>query len=85
MSTLSDQYKTIKAKYTDAIVLFRIDDFYESFGEDVKVLSQLTEVTLTPSSDTALNVIARFPFHSLDCHLRTLVKRGYKVATCQQL
>lgn len=85
MSTLSDQYKTIKAKYPDAVLLFRIGDFYKSFGEDAKVLSQITGEKLTPSSDTVLNVMVRFPFHSLDCTLRTLVKRGYKVAICEQL
>ena len=85
MSALLEQYKTIKAKYPDAILLFRIGDFYETFGEDAKLASQKLGITLTQSSNDELKEMASFPFHSLDVHLRTLVQGGYRVAVCEQL
>ena len=85
MSTLLDQYKSIKAKYPDAILLFRVGDFYETFGDDAKVVSYHLGLTLTQSSDEELKATAGFPFYALDNHLRKLVKAGYRVAICEQL
>lgn len=85
MSALIDQYKAIKAKYPDAILLFRVGDFYETLGEDAKVVSQRLGIILTQSSNDELKEMAGFPFHSLDSHLRTLVKAGHRVAICDQL
>jgi DNA mismatch repair protein MutS len=85
MSALLDQYKAIKAKYPDTILLFRVGDFSETFGEDANVVSQCLGIVLTQSSNDELNEVAGFPLHSLDGHLRTLVKAGYRVAICDQL
>jgi DNA mismatch repair protein MutS len=85
MSTLSDQYKSIKQKYPDAILLFRVGDYYQTFGEDARTVSQKLGIALTQSPDGDLKEMAGFPFHSLDGHLRTLVKAGYRVAICEQL
>ncbi len=85
MSALIDQYRTIKAKYPDAILLIRAGDFYETFDEDAKAVSQLVGITLTRSSKEELKATASFPFYALDRHLRALVKAGYRVAICEQL
>lgn len=85
MSALSDQYKAIKAKYSDALLLFRVGDFYEAFGEDAKVVSQHLGIILTQDGNSELKENASFPFDALDCHLRKIVKAGYKVAICEQL
>lgn len=85
MSELIEQYKAIKAKYPDAVLLFRVGDFYETFGADAKAVSQTLGLVLTKSSSDELKELSGFPFHSLDRHLRTLVKAGYKVAICEQL
>lgn len=85
MKVILDQNKAIKAKYPGALLLFLVGDCYEAFGEDAKLVSHLTGVTLSTSSNSAEKVMASFPFRSLDSHLRTLVKAGYKVAICEQL
>jgi DNA mismatch repair protein MutS len=85
MSALVEQYKAIKAKYPDAILLFRVGDFYESFGEDAKIVSKQLGLILTNSSCKELKAAASLPFHALDIHLKTLVKAGYRVAICEQL
>lgn len=85
MSTLKEQYQAIKAKYIDAILLFRVGEYYEAFGEDAKVVSQHLGVTLTESKDPDLKFHAGFPHYSLDAYLRKLVKAGNRVAICEQL
>lgn len=81
------QHNEIKAKYPDAILLFRVGDFYETFGEDAIVSSRVLGITLTKrSKDSASAVdLAGFPHHSLDTYLHKLVKAGYRVAICDQL
>lgn len=81
------QYNTIKAKYPDAMLLFRVGDFYETFGEDAKKAAQVLGIVLTKrgagsESETAL---AGFPHHSLNTYLPKLVKAGMRVAICDQL
>lgn len=81
------QYNTIKTKYPDAMLLFRVGDFYETFGEDAKKAAQVLGITLTKrgagsDSETAL---AGFPHHSLNTYLPKLVKAGMRVAICDQL
>ena len=81
------QYNTIKNKYPDAMLLFRVGDFYETFGEDAKKAAQILSITLTKrgagsDSETAL---AGFPHHSLNTYLPKLVKSGLRVAICDQL
>jgi DNA mismatch repair protein MutS len=84
---LMKQYNTIKAKYPDAMLLFRVGDFYETFGEDAIKCARVLNITLTKrgagsESETAL---AGFPHHSLNTYLPKLVKAGLRVAICDQL
>lgn len=81
------QYNSIKAKYPDACLLFRVGDFYETFGEDAVRASKILGITLTKrgagsDSETAL---AGFPHHSINTYLPKLVKAGLRVAICDQL
>ena len=84
---LMKQHNEIKAKYPDAILLFRVGDFYETFGEDAVVASRVLGITLTKRGNGAATFIdlAGFPHHSLDTYLHKLVKAGYRVAICDQL
>lgn len=81
------QHKAIKAKYPDAILLFRVGDFYETFGQDAVITSQVLGITLTKRNNgsSAENELAGFPYHALDTYLHKLVKAGYRVAICDQL
>jgi len=81
------QYNAIKTKYPDAMLLFRVGDFYETFGDDAKKAAKVLGITLTKrgagsDSETAL---AGFPHHSLNTYLPKLVKAGMRVAICDQL
>jgi len=81
------QYNAIKKKYPDAMLLFRVGDFYETFGEDAKKAAQVLGIILTKrgagsETETAL---AGFPHHSLHTYLPKLVKAGMRVAICDQL
>lgn len=84
---LMKQYYQIKGKYPDAIMLFRIGDFYETFGEDAIRASQALGITLTRRNNgsAAAEELAGFPHHSLDIYLPKLVRAGYRVAICEQL
>lgn len=84
---LMQQHKAIKAKYPDAILLFRVGDFYETFGPDAVIASQVLGITLTKRNNgaAAMNDLAGFPYHALDTYLHKLVKAGYRVAICDQL
>ena len=84
---LMQQHKAIKAKYPDAILLFRVGDFYETFGQDAIVASGVLGITLTKrnNGDAASQELAGFPHHALDTYLHKLVKAGYRVAICDQL
>lgn len=84
---LMKQHSAIKAKYPDAVLLFRVGDFYETFGQDAITASRVLGITLTKrnnSSPTA-SELAGFPHHALDTYLHKLVKAGYRVAICDQL
>ncbi len=84
---LMKQHGEIKAKYPDAVLLFRVGDFYETFGEDAIVASRVLGITLTKRNNGAANSqeLAGFPHHSLDTYLHKLVKAGHRVAICDQL
>ena len=84
---LMRQYNEIKSKHPDAILLFRVGDFYETFGEDAICASKTLGIVLTKRSNgAASNVeLAGFPHHSLETYLPKLVKAGYRVAVCDQL
>lgn len=79
------QHRAIKQKYPDAILLFRVGDFYETFGEDAIVASQVLGITLTKRNGAASSELAGFPHHAMDTYLHKLVKAGYRVAICDQL
>lgn len=87
VTPLMKQYNAIKVKYPDAMLLFRVGDFYETFGEDAKKAAEILGIILTKrgagsDSETAL---AGFPHHSLNTYLPKLVKAGMRVAICDQL
>ncbi|WP_218732046.1 DNA mismatch repair protein MutS [Polaribacter sp. HaHaR_3_91] len=87
VTPLMKQYNAIKNKYPDAMLLFRVGDFYETFGEDAKKAADVLGITLTKrgagsETETAL---AGFPHHSLNTYLPKLVKFGMRVAICDQL
>src|SRR6187551_2693109 len=84
---LMQQHKAIKQKYPDAILLFRVGDFYETFGQDAIIASQVLGITLTKRNNgaAASSDLAGFPYHALDTYLHKLVKAGYRVAICDQL
>ncbi len=84
---LMQQHNAIKAKYPDAILLFRVGDFYETFGQDAIIASQVLGITLTKRNNGApsSSELAGFPYHALDTYLHKLVKAGYRVAICDQL
>jgi len=84
---LMKQYNSIKAKYPDAILLFRVGDFYETFGEDAVKASKVLGIILTKRANGSASHIelAGFPHHSLDSYLPKLVRAGYRVAICDQL
>ncbi|WP_409515944.1 DNA mismatch repair protein MutS [Chishuiella sp.] len=83
---LMKQYNQIKAKYPDAMLLFRVGDFYETFGEDAVRCSRILDIVLTKRATGAENnELAGFPHHSLNTYLPKLVKAGLRVAICDQL
>ena len=84
---LMKQHRAIKSKYPDAILLFRVGDFYETFENDAVLSSKILGITLTKRSNGAASSIALagFPHHALDTYLHKLVKAGYRVAICDQL
>ncbi|MBL7934064.1 MAG: DNA mismatch repair protein MutS [Bacteroidia bacterium] len=84
---LMKQYNSIKSKYPDAILLFRVGDFYETFGEDAVRTSKVLGIVLTKRANGSASHIelAGFPHHSLDSYLPKLVRAGYRVAICDQL
>jgi len=84
---LMKQYNTFKAKYPDAILLFRVGDFYETFGKDAIVAARVLGITQTKRKNGAAATIelAGFPYHALDTYLPKLVRAGYRVAICEQL
>ena len=84
---LMKQYNAIKAKYPDAVLLFRVGDFYETFGDDAVRAAKVLGIVLTKRRNGAAAYIdlAGFPHHSLDVYLPKLVRAGFRVAICDQL
>ncbi len=80
------QYNDLKAKYADAIMLFRVGDFYETFGQDAITTANVLGIVLTARNNGSSKIeLAGFPHHSLDTYLPKLVQAGYRVAVCDQL
>ena len=83
---LMAQYNSIKAKYPDAVLLFRVGDFYETFGQDAVRTSQILGILLTKRNNGGSHTeLAGFPHHSLNSYLPKLVRAGLRVAICDQL
>ena len=83
---LMRQYNEIKLKYPDAMLLFRVGDFYETFNEDARKASKILGIVLTKRSNgSSDDALAGFPHHSLDTYLPKLVRAGIRVAVCDQL
>ncbi|MFN3839573.1 MAG: DNA mismatch repair protein MutS [Cyclobacteriaceae bacterium] len=84
---LMKQYNAIKAKYPGALLLFRVGDFYETFGQDAIATARVLEIVLTKRGNGSASEIelAGFPHHALDTYLPKLVRAGHRVAICDQL
>jgi DNA mismatch repair protein MutS len=84
---LMKQYNAIKAKYPGALLLFRVGDFYETFGQDAIAASKVLDIVLTKRGNGSVSetALAGFPHHSLDTYLPKLVRAGHRVAICDQL
>lgn len=83
---LMRQYYQVKSKHPDAILLFRVGDFYETFGEDAVTASKVLGIVLTSRNNGGDQTeLAGFPYHSMDMYLPKLVRAGYRVAICEQL
>jgi len=84
---LMRQYDEIKSKYPDVILLYRMGDFYETFGEDAKLTSRVLGITLTSRSNgkAAKIALAGFPYHALDAYLYKYMQAGLRVAICEQV
>ena len=86
ITPLMVQYNAIKVKYPGALLLFRIGDFYETFGEDAIKTSKILGIVLTARNNGDSKIeLAGFPHHSLDTYLPKLVRAGERVAICDQL
>lgn len=88
MTPAMKQYYEAKEKHRDALIFFRMGDFYESFGEDAKVIAKELEITLTSRGRDKEGddmPLAGIPYHAIDSYLPKLIKKGYKVAICEQL
>ena len=84
---LMKQYYSVKSKHPDAILLFRVGDFYETFGEDAIKAAEILGITLTRRANGSASFVelAGFPYHALDTYLPRLVRAGQRVAICEQL
>lgn len=84
---LMKQYADIKARHPDAILLFRVGDFYETFGEDAIKAADILGITLTRRANGSASFVelAGFPYHAIDTYLPKLVRAGQRVAICEQL
>ncbi len=84
---LMKQYNQIKSKHPDAVLLFRVGDFYETFSDDAIKASEILGITLTKRANGAATYVelAGFPYHALDTYLPKLVRAGQRVAICEQL
>ncbi|MCZ7381630.1 MAG: DNA mismatch repair protein MutS [Candidatus Methanoperedens sp.] len=88
MTPAMRQYYEAKEKHKDALIFFRMGDFYESFGDDAKIIAKELEITLTSrgrDKEGEDMPLAGIPYHAVDSYLPRLIKKGYKVAICEQL
>lgn len=86
ITPLMEQYFNLKSKHPDAILLFRVGDFYETFGDDAVTAADVLGIVLTARNNGGSDIpLAGFPYHSVDVYLPKLVRAGYRVAICEQL
>ncbi|MCZ7395094.1 MAG: DNA mismatch repair protein MutS [Candidatus Methanoperedens sp.] len=88
MTPAMRQYYEAKEKHSDALIFFRMGDFYESFGDDAKIIAKELDITLTSrgrDKEGGDMPLAGIPYHAVDSYLPRLIKKGYKVAICEQL
>lgn len=85
--TAPKHYEAMKARHPDAILLFRVGDFYECFADDAKDVSEYLGLTFTRRSNgnNEFTYLAGFPHHALDVYLPKIVRKGRRVAICEQL
>src|SRR5512135_3007970 len=81
LTPLMEQYQRIKTQYPQALLFFRLGDFYELFGDDAKLASKLLQITLTARHQVPMCGV---PYHSVTSYIAKLIKAGYKVAVCEQ-
>ena len=84
MSKMIETFKMLKEKHSDALILFRVGDFYETYCEDAKKLSEILGLTLTRQAKTEMD-LAGFPYHALDTYLPKLIRAGLRVAICDDI
>ena len=84
MSKMIETFKMLKEKHPDAVILFRVGDFYETYFEDAKKLSEVLGVTLTRQAKTEMDLTG-FPYHALDTYLPKLIRVGLRVAICDDI
>ena len=82
ITPMVQQYLEIKGQFQDAILLFRLGDFYEAFFDDAKLVSKTLQLVLTARNSIPM---AGIPYHALDNYLKRLVEAGFKVAICDQM
>src|SRR5574341_143729 len=87
LTPLMKQYREIKRQHQDAILLFRMGDFYEMFDQDAVTASKVLEITLTArnKSKGIETPLCGFPYHAVEGYLAKLIRRGFKVAVCEQV
>lgn len=85
MSKMIETFKMLKEKHSDALILFRVGDFYETYCEDAKKIAEVLGVTLTKRSGENGYYLAGFPTHALDTYLPKLIRAGVRVAICDDI
>ena len=84
MSKMIETFKMLKEKHSDALILFRIGDFYETYCEDAKKIAEVLGLTLTRQAKTKM-YLTGFPYHALDTYLPKLIRAGLRVAICDDI
>ena len=82
---IQKQWNDLKARHPDALLLFRVGDFYEMYNQDARKGSEILGITLTKRHDGVLKELAGFPHHALDTYLPKLIRAGERLAICDQL
>lgn len=84
MSKMIETFKMLKEKHSDALILFRVGDFYETYCEDAKKIAEVLGLTLTRQAKTKMDLTG-FPYHALDTYLPKLIRAGLRVAICDDI